>query len=139
MTFEELGLNSLSLKAVRKAGYETPSPIQAEFIPVALTGGDCIGQARTGTGKTAAFMLPSLTIPSRGYVVLAMAYRASAGYGRDWRTAIYGHMGGRDLGDYLWLPVCRTSQPCRKPMLAAVAHRLRAVEQRERSHLCRIR
>ena len=60
MTFEELGLNSHSLKAVRKAGYETPSPIQAEFIPVALTGGDCIGQARTGTGKTAAFMLPSL-------------------------------------------------------------------------------
>jgi ATP-dependent RNA helicase DeaD len=41
-------------------GYETPSPIQAEFIPVALTGRDCIGQARTGTGKTAAFVLPIL-------------------------------------------------------------------------------
>lgn len=43
-------------------GYETPSPIQAAFIPVALTGDDCIGQARTGTGKTAAFMLPSMEL-----------------------------------------------------------------------------
>jgi ATP-dependent RNA helicase DeaD len=41
-------------------GYETPSPIQAEFVPVALDGRDCIGQARTGTGKTAAFVLPIL-------------------------------------------------------------------------------
>ena len=59
-TFEDLGLGSDALKAVGKAGYETPSPIQAELIPVALTGKDCIGQARTGTGKTAAFMLPSI-------------------------------------------------------------------------------
>lgn len=59
-TFEDLGLGSDALKAVGKAGYETPSPIQAELIPIALTGKDCIGQARTGTGKTAAFMLPSM-------------------------------------------------------------------------------
>lgn len=59
-TFENLGLNPKTLQTLSKAGYKTPSPIQAEFIPIALTGDDCIGQARTGTGKTAAFMLPSL-------------------------------------------------------------------------------
>lgn len=59
-TFKDLGLNPDTLKAVSSAGYETPSPIQAELIPIALTGKDCIGQARTGTGKTAAFMLPSM-------------------------------------------------------------------------------
>ncbi|MCA9083855.1 MAG: DEAD/DEAH box helicase [Planctomycetaceae bacterium] len=59
-TFEELGLNHRTLSAVVRAGYKTPSPIQAALIPIALTGRDCIGQARTGTGKTAAFMLPSM-------------------------------------------------------------------------------
>jgi len=59
-TFDELGLHSKTLDAVQKVGYETPSPIQAELIPIALTGKDCIGQARTGTGKTAAFMLPAM-------------------------------------------------------------------------------
>ncbi|MEX0700941.1 MAG: DEAD/DEAH box helicase [Planctomycetales bacterium] len=48
------------MEAVRSVGYETPSPIQAAFIPVAVKGGDVIGQARTGTGKTAAFVLPVL-------------------------------------------------------------------------------
>ena len=59
-TFRDLGLHPSTLKILAKAGYETPSPIQAELIPIALTGKDCIGQARTGTGKTAAFMLPSM-------------------------------------------------------------------------------
>jgi superfamily II DNA/RNA helicase len=58
--FEDLGLSEDSLRAIRTVGYETPSPIQAAFIPVAITGRDCIGQARTGTGKTAAFVLPAL-------------------------------------------------------------------------------
>jgi len=75
-TFAKLGLNPKTLTTLSKAGYKTPSPIQAEFIPVALTGRDCIGQARTGTGKTAAFMLPSLervdlTDPSIQILVLA--------------------------------------------------------------------
>lgn len=58
--FEDLGLHEDSLAAIRKVGYETPSPIQAAFIPIAITGCDCIGQARTGTGKTASFVLPVL-------------------------------------------------------------------------------
>ncbi len=58
--FDQLGLNDEILKNLSQAGYETPSPIQAELIPIAVTGQDCIGQARTGTGKTAAFSLPML-------------------------------------------------------------------------------
>lgn len=56
--FEELGLGERSLKAVRRAGFQEPTPIQAQFIPAALGGRDCVGLARTGTGKTAAFLLP---------------------------------------------------------------------------------
>jgi ATP-dependent RNA helicase DeaD len=55
-----MGLSAPSLKALEAVGYETPSPIQAAFIPIAVTGEDCIGQARTGTGKTAAFVIPML-------------------------------------------------------------------------------
>lgn len=58
--FKQLGLSPLTLKALAHVNYEVPSPIQAAFIPHALTGKDCIGQARTGTGKTAAFCLPIL-------------------------------------------------------------------------------
>ncbi len=48
------------LQALTKAGYETPSPIQSRVIPAALEGFDILGQARTGTGKTAAFAIPIL-------------------------------------------------------------------------------
>jgi ATP-dependent RNA helicase RhlE len=57
-TFEDLGLDPKLLAAVRAAGYETPSPIQAQAIPHALDGTDVMGLAQTGTGKTAAFGLP---------------------------------------------------------------------------------
>lgn len=60
LTFSELGLASPILKAVQEAGYETPSPIQAQSIPPLLEGRDLLGQAQTGTGKTAAFSLPLL-------------------------------------------------------------------------------
>ena len=59
-TFNSLGLSKDSLAAVKALGYKQPSKIQAAFIPLALTGRDCSGQARTGTGKTAAFGLPML-------------------------------------------------------------------------------
>ncbi len=60
--FEDLGLSQDSLFSIKRAGFTEPSPIQSAFIPVALTGRDCIGQARTGTGKTAAFVLPILDL-----------------------------------------------------------------------------
>ena len=57
-SFADLGLSDSLLKTLADIGYETPSPIQAECIPVLLQGRDLIGQAQTGTGKTAAFALP---------------------------------------------------------------------------------
>ena len=61
VTFEELNLSPEILKAVKAEGYEQPSPIQAQSIPAILTGRDVLGQAQTGTGKTAAFALPTLS------------------------------------------------------------------------------
>ncbi len=59
--FSDLGLSEPVLKAVNQAGYETPSPIQAQSIAPLLEGRDLLGQAQTGTGKTAAFSLPLLS------------------------------------------------------------------------------
>src|SRR3954469_23027523 len=56
--FDELGLSATVLSAVKDAGYEHPTPIQAEAIPLILKGRDIMGLAQTGTGKTAAFTLP---------------------------------------------------------------------------------
>jgi ATP-dependent RNA helicase RhlE len=58
VTFAELGLAEPLLLAIRDAGYDTPTPIQREAIPLALKGRDLIGLAQTGTGKTASFTLP---------------------------------------------------------------------------------
>jgi ATP-dependent RNA helicase DeaD len=60
-SFNQLALNKQLLKALDEVGYETPSPIQAQTIPLLLEGKDIIGQAQTGTGKTAAFALPLLS------------------------------------------------------------------------------
>ncbi len=60
MNFDELNLAPEILKAVREQGYETPTPIQAQAIPVVLQGHDLLAGAQTGTGKTAAFTLPLL-------------------------------------------------------------------------------
>jgi ATP-dependent RNA helicase RhlE len=57
-TFDELGLSAEALSAVRDAGYQHPTPIQAQAIPLILKGRDVMGLAQTGTGKTAAFTLP---------------------------------------------------------------------------------
>ena len=56
--FADLGLSDALLKALAEIGYETPSPIQAQCIPILLDGHDILGMAQTGTGKTAAFALP---------------------------------------------------------------------------------
>ncbi len=59
-TFAELGLSAKVQAAITAAGYTTPTPIQAQAIPVAVTGRDVLGIAQTGTGKTASFVLPML-------------------------------------------------------------------------------
>ncbi len=61
VSFDQMSLAEPILKAVRKAGYETPSPIQERSIPPLLEGKDLLGVAQTGTGKTAAFSLPLLS------------------------------------------------------------------------------
>ena len=60
MNFASLGLSQSLVRALSDVGYETPTPIQERTIPVLLSGADVIGQAQTGTGKTAAFALPIL-------------------------------------------------------------------------------
>jgi ATP-dependent RNA helicase RhlE len=66
MNFEDLNLAPAIVKAVREHGYETPTAIQAEAIPLVLAGQDLLGGAQTGTGKTAAFVLPMLHKLSMG-------------------------------------------------------------------------
>jgi len=66
MEFADLGLSPDTLKAVTDAGYLTPTPIQAQAIPVVLMGRDVLGVAQTGTGKTAAFTVPMIDILAGG-------------------------------------------------------------------------
>lgn len=66
MKFSDLDLDPKVLQALEEAGYETPTPIQEKAIPSALMGRDVLGIAQTGTGKTAAFTLPMITILSQG-------------------------------------------------------------------------
>ncbi len=79
MSFESLNLNPSILKAIAESGYTEPTPIQSEAIPVVIAGHDLMASAQTGTGKTAAFMLPALhklatpsTVKSRGPRVLVL-------------------------------------------------------------------
>ena len=79
MSFENLNLHPLILKAINDAGYTTPTPIQEQAIPALLAGQDVMASAQTGTGKTAAFMLPALhrlaepsQVPGRGPRVLVL-------------------------------------------------------------------
>ena len=60
MTFEDFDLNRQLLNAIEEAGYQTPTPIQEQTIPLILAGHDVLGIAQTGTGKTAAYLLPIL-------------------------------------------------------------------------------
>jgi ATP-dependent RNA helicase DeaD len=83
-TFDDLGLSAAVLEAIKEVGYEAPSPIQAATIPVLLAGHDMLGQAQTGTGKTAAFALPLLSRikvrsgPPQGLVVPCTFFAAVA-------------------------------------------------------------
>jgi superfamily II DNA/RNA helicase len=66
ITFDDLGLSPETLRAVHESGYNTPTPIQAAAIPEVLKGRDILGIAQTGTGKTAAFVLPMIDILTAG-------------------------------------------------------------------------
>ncbi len=69
MGFQDLGLSATALESVTDLGYDEPTPIQEQAIPLALTGRDLLACAQTGTGKTAAFVLPVLSkIPHKGRI-----------------------------------------------------------------------
>jgi superfamily II DNA/RNA helicase len=124
MSFSELGLDPLILKSVLAAGYENATPVQQQAIPAALTGRDLLVSSHTGSGKTAAFMLPSIqrmlaepTVKSMGPRVLVLTptrelalqvEKAAMTYGKDmrrFRTACL--VGGAPYG----LQLKRLSQP----------------------------
>jgi len=65
MSFEKLGLSKQLLKAIKEQGYDTPTPIQAQAIPIILEKKDVLAGAQTGTGKTAGFTLPMLELLTR--------------------------------------------------------------------------
>ena len=66
MDFSDLGLSGDVLRAVTDAGYQHPTPIQQQAIPIILMGRDILGCAQTGTGKTASFTLPMIEILAAG-------------------------------------------------------------------------
>ena len=79
MSFESLSLDPRILGALTESGYTVPTPIQSAAIPLILTGSDVMASAQTGSGKTAAFMLPALhklstpsAMPGRGPRVLVL-------------------------------------------------------------------
>lgn len=104
--FNELALSKAVLKALDDAGYENPTPIQTQIIPEILAGKDVVGQAQTGTGKTAAFALPLLSLidlkkknpqvlvltPTRELAIqVAEAFQRYAGYMKGFHVLpIYG-------------------------------------------------
>ena len=110
MTFEKLALHPSILKAITESGYTTPTPIQAQAIPQALAGHDLMASAQTGTGKTAAFVMPALqrlstasTVNSRGPRVLVLTptrelanqvTAAAIKYGKHMRFRIGSVVGG---------------------------------------------
>src|ERR687892_2016601 len=72
MKFDDFALRPDILHAVVEAGYETPTPIQQQAIPIILTGSDLLGIAQTGTGKTAAFVLPMIERLAQGHAKARM-------------------------------------------------------------------
>ena len=110
ITFASLGLNTLILSAVEESGYTVPSPIQAEAIPEVMAGHDLMASAQTGTGKTAAFILPALhriaepsAVRSKGPRVLVLTPTrelaqqvsdAATKYGKNMRLKVVSILGG---------------------------------------------
>jgi len=83
--FKQLGLSEEVVRGVQAAGYVQPTPIQLRAIPVILAGKDLIGAAQTGTGKTAAFALPILTLLKRTANAAASCWSRRGSWPRKWR------------------------------------------------------
>jgi superfamily II DNA/RNA helicase len=116
MKFSDLGLSSKVLAAVEAAGYETPTPIQAQAIPHVLARKDVLGVAQTGTGKTASFTLPMLSLLESGRPrarmprtlileptreLAAQVEQSFAVYGQNHRLTVALLIGGVSFADQL--------------------------------------
>jgi superfamily II DNA/RNA helicase len=114
MSFSELGLSPKVLSAVEAAGYKTPTPIQAGAIPSVLLRRDVLGLAQTGTGKTASFTLPMLTLLEQGRArarmprtlileptreLAAQVEQNFESYGRNHKLTVALLIGGVSFGD----------------------------------------
>ncbi|MGQ0431183.1 MAG: DEAD/DEAH box helicase [Microthrixaceae bacterium] len=112
--FADLGLADELLQALARLGYEEPTPIQREAIPVLISGADLLGQAATGTGKTAAFALPILQAIGRGAKPVPTALvlvptrelavqvsEALFNYGRELGVKVLPVFGGQPIGRQL--------------------------------------
>jgi ATP-dependent RNA helicase DeaD len=138
-TFSDLELNTELLQALTELGYEEPTPIQAEAIPPLLLGTDLLGQAATGTGKTAAFALPMLQriklggkrpralvlVPTRELAV--QVSEAIYKYGR--------HLGARVLPVYGGAPIVRQMKSLDRGVDVVVATPGRAIDHLTRRTL----
>lgn len=103
-SFAEFGLNDKLMKAIKELGYETPSAIQSKTIPLILEGRDIIGQAQTGTGKTAAFALPMLdNIDPKSKKIQALVLTPTRELAIQVAEAIHSY--GKHLGRIRVLPV----------------------------------
>ena len=119
MSFEALNLSEPIIKAIAACGYTEPTPIQAQSIPLAVSGRDLIGSAQTGTGKTASFVLPALerlqvrsTKPGKGPRILVLTPTrelanqvtdAVKAYGRFVRVRCGSILGGMPYRDQMFL------------------------------------
>ena len=116
MKFADLGLTDELLSAVTDAGYETPTPIQAQAIPQVLMGRDILGCAQTGTGKTASFTLPMIDVLASGRararmprsLILAPTRELAAQvaenfetYGKNHKLSMALLIGGTSMGDQM--------------------------------------
>ena len=142
VTFESLGLPAPLLAALTKLGYEEPTPIQRESIPALLEGKDVLGQAATGTGKTAAFALPLLSrlpigkckqfetsalvlVPTRELAL--QVTEAIRKYGSAQGVSVLAVYGGEEIGKQL--------KPLRRGVDVVVATPGRAIDHLKRKSL----
>jgi len=135
-TFAELGLSPALVEAVQTAGYETPTPIQERAIPVLLQGKDIVGQAQTGTGKTAAYGLPLLQtveVPGPLQALILVPTRELAVQVTEqlhgWSKRVH------SLAIYGGQPIIKQFQAMRKGVQVVVATPGRLIDHLERESL----
>src|ERR1700722_4558672 len=138
-TFSDLALREELLRSLTELGYEEPTPIQAETIPPLLRGADLLGQAATGTGKTAAFALPMLQrITLGGPRPRALVLVPTRELAMQVSEAIYKygrHLGARVLPIYGGAPIVRQIKSLERGIDVVVATPGRTIDHLTRSTL----